>query len=85
MSTVCKKMAFAFILDGVSTFRWKILGLEESSLFFIRIIAQCLRSYRNDTNSVVFSTDRVRDLWLNILQWLNVYLFLFSLFLPLNS
>lgn len=82
MSTVGKKMAFVFTLDGVSTFRWKILGLEEPSLFFIRIIAQCLRSYRNDTNSVVFSTDRVRDQLLNVLQWLNAYLFPLAPFCP---
>lgn len=56
-----------FILDGVSPLGGKILGLEEPSLFFMRIIAQCLRSRRNGTNLAVFFTDRVRDLWLSLL------------------
>lgn len=51
-----------FILDGVSPLGGKILGLEEPSLFFMRIIAQCLRSCRNGTNLAVFFTDRARDL-----------------------
>lgn len=65
--TVCKKMAFVFILDGASPLGGKILGLEELSLFFMRIIAQCLRSRRNGTNSAVFFTGWVRDLWLSLL------------------
>lgn len=31
--TLCNKMGFVFILNGVSTDRWKVLGLKEPSLF----------------------------------------------------